>query len=121
MEAADMSKRVTRKWPGLGPCIFEIDYENLFEAYKAKDEDRPTSAPMPEVKNNELTAEVEVTNTDHHKSIVKNRNEYYTSFKTRFSKSIHTIMTSFDALRVDEQAFNQYWNQNLKEITQKHI
>ena len=34
MEAADMSKRVTRKWPGLGACIFEIDYENLFEDYK---------------------------------------------------------------------------------------
>jgi len=121
MEAADMSKRVTRKWPGLGACIFEIDYENLFEAYKVKDEDRPSSAPDKELVKNELTAEVEVANTEFHKSIIKSRNEYYGTFKTRFDKSIQKIMTSFDLLRVDEQAFNKYWNNNLKELTIKHI
>lgn len=25
-ESADLSKRTTRKWPGLGPNVFEIDY-----------------------------------------------------------------------------------------------
>ena len=39
MESADLSKRVTRKWPGLGPNIFEVQYEQLFDAYKPKDED----------------------------------------------------------------------------------
>lgn len=29
-----MAKRATRKWPGLGPNVFEIDYANLFEQYK---------------------------------------------------------------------------------------
>jgi len=30
----DTSKRATRKWPGLGPCTFEIDFASLFEQYK---------------------------------------------------------------------------------------
>jgi hypothetical protein len=30
----DVGKRNTRKWPGLGPCIFEIDFASLFEQYK---------------------------------------------------------------------------------------
>ena len=29
MENADLSKRVTRKWPGLGKNVFEIDYEAI--------------------------------------------------------------------------------------------
>lgn len=27
----DLGKRATRKWPGLGPSVFEIDYATLFE------------------------------------------------------------------------------------------
>lgn len=34
IEAADISKRTTRKWPGLGPSVFEVDYAELFEQYK---------------------------------------------------------------------------------------
>ena len=30
----DLSKRATRKWPGLGPCIFEVDFGTLFDQYK---------------------------------------------------------------------------------------
>lgn len=30
----DLGKRATRKWPGLGSCIFEIDFATLFEQYK---------------------------------------------------------------------------------------
>ena len=26
MESADLSKRQTRKWPGLGPSVFEVDF-----------------------------------------------------------------------------------------------
>ena len=29
----DLSKRSTRKWPGLGPCIFEVDFAVLFDHY----------------------------------------------------------------------------------------
>lgn len=34
MESADLSKRKTRKWPGLGASPFEVDYASLFEEYK---------------------------------------------------------------------------------------
>ena len=34
MESADLSKRKTRKWPGLGASVFEVDYASLFEEYK---------------------------------------------------------------------------------------
>jgi len=34
MESADLSKRKTRKWPGLGASVFEVDYANLFAEYK---------------------------------------------------------------------------------------
>ena len=30
----DLGKRPVRKWPGLGPCVFEIDFAALFEQYK---------------------------------------------------------------------------------------
>jgi hypothetical protein len=30
----DLSKSVTRKFPGLGPSIFQVDFEKHFEAYK---------------------------------------------------------------------------------------
>ena len=30
----DLGKRNTRKWPGLGHSVFEIDYASLFEQYK---------------------------------------------------------------------------------------
>ena len=34
MESADLSKKLTRKWPGLGPNVFEVDYGAMFEEYK---------------------------------------------------------------------------------------
>lgn len=30
----DLSKRATRKFPGLGPCIFQVDFEKQFAAYR---------------------------------------------------------------------------------------
>lgn len=30
----DLSKRSTRKWPGLGSTVFDVDFANLFEHYK---------------------------------------------------------------------------------------
>ena len=30
----DLSKRATRKWPGLGLSIFEVDFATQFEHYK---------------------------------------------------------------------------------------
>jgi hypothetical protein len=66
---------------------------------------------------NELSAEVDVQNTEHHKHIIKARNEYYSSFKTRFEQSVKGIVARFDDLRKEELRFNNYWAQNLKEIT----
>lgn len=34
----DLSKRATRKFPGLGPSIFQVDFEKQFAAYRNIDE-----------------------------------------------------------------------------------
>ena len=104
MESADLSKKLTRKWPGLGSNVFEVDYGSLFDEYKEfkNDEERNESSlsnpppaatggkgqPVVEDRGlngvNQIVVEIEVKNTDHHKAIVKARNEYYNNFKTRF-------------------------------------
>ena len=138
MESADMSKKSTRKWEGLGPNVFDVDYGSMFEEYKEfknEEEDRATTPamvpppakgqPVPEVNTintlNQISKEVEVKNTDFHKSIIKARNEYYSTFKTRFESSIQGVMKNYNEYRAEEVAFNNYWNQNLKELTLKHI
>jgi len=141
MESADLSKRVTRKWPGLGPNVFVVDYAALFPEfgeYKAEgDDDRavtPAQAPpakggkgqelkeeKDESKDNEIISEIEVKNTHHHKAIIKARNEYYTAYKKRFEKSIRQTMDKYDDLRKEENRFSEYWTANLHEITKKHI
>ena len=70
---------------------------------------------------NQIEKEIEIKNTEYHKAIVKARNESFTLFKTRFMASIKRIMSEYDLLRDEEVAFNNYWNNNLHEITQKHI
>jgi len=80
-ESADLSKRATRKWPGLGPNVFEINYAQLFDAYKDfghSAEEEKSGEPAAE---NEISGEVEVMNTQQHKSIVKARNEFYKVYK----------------------------------------
>ena len=74
-----------------------------------------------EIEGNEITSEIEIQNTAHHKAIVKARNENYTIFKSRFQESLDKIMSKYDGERKEEIRFNQYWNENLKEITVKHI
>jgi hypothetical protein len=140
-ESADLSRKPTKKWPGLGPNVFEVDYAELFDNYKEyRSEEKPgTPAPVvpptqppgkgaalipetPAINTiNQISAEVEVKNTEFHKSIIKSRNEYYSQYKTRFLSSINSIMKNYDELRAEEVAFNNYWNDNLEEITQKHI
>jgi len=66
-------------------------------------------------------SEIEVKNTNHHKSIIKARNEYYTYFKNRFENSIKQSMSKYDDLRKEENRFSEYWSANLDEITKKHI
>ena len=143
MESADLSKRSTRKWPGLGPNVFIVDYGALFEDFKEfKDDEEdaaeatapPTQAPpakgkgaeaeapkKDDTKDNEIACEVEVQNTDHHKAIIKARNEHYLAYKERFQLSLTATMAKYDALRKEENRFNQYWASNLAEITKKHI
>jgi len=81
MESADLSKRATRKWPGLGKNVFDIDFADLSDAYKIEgDEEKAPGTPV----QNEISHEVEVKNTGQHKAIVKARNEYYEIYKVRF-------------------------------------
>lgn len=81
MESADLSKRTTRKWPGLGPNVFIVDYGALFEDFKEfKDDEEeaqeatapptqppakgkgaePEAAKKDDTKDNEISSEVEV-------------------------------------------------------------
>jgi hypothetical protein len=125
MESADLSKRKTRKWPGLGEPPFKVDYEALFPQYKevkeGEEETPPANAPPAEEKTDEIRSEVEVHNTDQHKMIVKARNEHYLQFKARFEQSVKEIMSHYDELRKEEYRFSDYWATNLEEITKKHI
>jgi len=57
----------------------------------------------------------------YHKAIVKARNENYLEFQTRFTQSLYEIMSRFDEERKNEIRFATYWQENLKEITTKHI
>jgi hypothetical protein len=68
-----------------------------------------------------VSTEIEVANTGHHKAIVRSRNENYTKFKVRFEKGVEIIMHKYDSLRTEETRHNNYWKNNLKEITVKHI
>lgn len=78
-------------------------------------------APEGDQIQNELASQVEVQNTNHHKSIVRARNDNYGEFKTRFQKSLDYVMSKFDEERKEEVRFQEYWSENLKEITAKHI
>ena len=125
MQSADLSKRKTRKWPGLGDPPFKVDYEKLFPQYKVEkvgeDAVPPANPPPADEKTNEIKSEIEVQNTDQHKMIIKARNEFYLAFKSRFEQSIQDIMSEYDELRKEEHRFSNYWATNLEEITKKHI
>jgi len=62
-----------------------------------------------------------VQNTLHHKAVIRARNDNYLEFKGRFQASLDHVMTKFDSERKEEVRFQQYWGENLKEITVKHI
>lgn len=64
---------------------------------------------------------VEVQNTPHHKLVIKARNENYHLFKERFEGSVKEVMETYNELRAEELRFEGYWNENLQEITIKHI
>jgi len=68
-----------------------------------------------------VNTEIDIQNTVHHKAIVKARNEHYLEFKQRFAESLNLIMSRYDEERKLELRFAQYWQENLKEITAKHI
>ena len=121
MESADLSKRATRKWPGLGPSVFEVDYAALFAEYKDLKKEAEGDGTPAQEPDNEIKSDIEVQNTPHHKAIIKARNEYHTAFKTRFEKSIRDVMSEYDEYRKEDIRFSEYWTNNLKEITRKHI
>jgi len=110
-----------------------VDFEKQFEAYRSEGANRESVASIrPEsasksaagdegLVHNEVATDVEVQNTLHHKSIIRARNENYGVFKTRFQQSLDYIMSKFDSERKEEIRFTEYWSENLKEITIKHI
>jgi hypothetical protein len=61
MESADLSKRLTRKWPGLGDNVFKIDFASLMGDGQAEVEE---SAETIEKETNEIISEIEVKNTN---------------------------------------------------------
>ena len=65
MESADLGKKATRKWDGLGKNVFEIDYPSLFPDYKDLGPAVPEGGepPKTEIPKNELTSEIEIQNT----------------------------------------------------------
>lgn len=116
MQSADLSKKKTRKWPGLGEPPFKVDYEKLFPHYAAQAEGEdvpPAGAPPADEKSDEIRSDIEVHNTDQHKMIIKARNEYYLAFKSRFEQSIQDIMAQYDGYRKEEFRFSNYWATNL--------
>jgi len=82
---SDLSRQKTRKFPGLGPSVFKIDFAKLFpEIYGAqKEQDQLASATsftgseQAVTVENEIATEVEIENTAHHKAVVRARNENY--------------------------------------------
>ena len=119
----DLSRRETRTFPGLGVCSFKIDFAKLSpEAYSQPDSGATqTQQEEKKVPENEINTPVEIKNTQHHKMIIKARNESYQTFRERFNVSVLRILQKFDADRTEEHRFNAYWKENLKEITAKHI
>lgn len=121
----DLSKRETRKFPGLGASVFRIDFSKYSDAGYASNEPPKTSTmninDVPAIPENEINTDVTIQNTPHHKAIIKARNEFYLQFKKRFEDSLRRIMSKYDNERSNEMKFNAYWAANLKEITVKHI
>lgn len=83
MESADLSKRLTRKWPGLGANVFNVDYGALFPEFgefknEAENTEEPVQTQPPakggkgeaapvekdDSKDNEIINEIEVQNTN---------------------------------------------------------
>ena len=99
-----MSRRETRVFSGLGPCIFKIDFTKLSKEYGE------TGGCQDErIIQNEINTDVTIKNTPHHKMIIKARNESYEMFKSRFTVSVQRIMQMYDSDRLEETRFNQYW------------
>lgn len=135
----DLSTKPKRKWKGLGPNPFIVDitkYDNYSdfskpEAPKVQEEaEKPKPAGKDAGKKgveeeapkiNELSDDIEIENTIHHKMIIKNRNEYYTKFTERFKASFDRIMKKYDGIRDEEENFNDYWDKNYKELISKHV
>ncbi len=120
----DLSRRDTRKFPGLGASVFKIDFSKYSDAgYVSNETEKKSSLalPVPDIPENEINTEVTIQNTPHHKAIIKARNEFYLQFKKRFEESLRRIMSKYDSERSNELKFNVYWAANLKEITVKHI
>ena len=95
----------------------------MFEQYKTSQTETAAAeiVGIGDEASNEINSEIEVQNTNHHKAIIKARNEFYNVYKKRFIDQIKDIMSTYDNYRTEEIRFSNYWANNLKEITKKHI
>lgn len=136
-QGKDLTTQQTRKWKGLGPNPFNVDltkYDSFADYVKPEDNKAPEEPEKAKGKDagkkgaeeeapkiNELADDVEIENTAHHKSVIKNRDEYFTKFTERFKVSFDRIMQKYDDIREEEENFNEYWDKNLLELKAKHI
>ena len=105
----DLSRRETRKFPGLGAPIFKIDFSKYSQAGYAEPKTGSMLDLAPSIQENEINTEINVQNTPHHKAIVKALNEFYVNYNHRFEQSMRRLMHKYDELRSGEYRFNAYW------------
>lgn len=62
----------------------------MFEQYKSSQPEQPTGDQngLGDEAPNEINSEIEVQNSNHHKAIIKARNEFYNIHKNRFIDEI---------------------------------
>lgn len=68
-----------------------------------------------------LLFDIEIENTPHHKAIIKNRDEHYNRFVDRFKKNFDRVMKKYDAIRDEEENYNDYWEKNYNELISKYV
>jgi hypothetical protein len=135
-QGKDLTTQQTRKWKGLGPNPFNVDltqYDSFAEFVKqeenkapeepekGKDKDKGKKGEEEPPKINEISDDIEIENTPHHKAVIKCRDEYFNKFTGRFKASFDRIMQKYDDIREEEENFNEYWDKNLQELKVKHI
>ena len=87
--------------------MFRVKTPGQGQGRKTPNDPKAAATPVEDDEGKtELTDEIEIMNTPHHKAIVKARNEFYKLFKDRFEYSVEDITKRYDDLRLEECKFN---------------